>query len=320
MRAMSESDELTEEFKRCQARIEKRLDACFLALRVHENYQEFSELLQSECFTDTGGSYETLLESMRYSLFAGGKRIRPVICVKFCEAVGGDQSPALNAACAIEMLHTYSLIHDDLPCMDDDDFRRGKLSNHAKYGEFIATLAGDALQAAAFEVLLTSGISSDRVVTAAAILAEAAGAHGICAGQYLDISGNGKNISLNDVEKVHMLKTSALISAAAKIGVIAANGTSEQINAAERYAHAVGLAFQVRDDVLDWTSTTEELGKPAGSDKDNGKTTFYSLLGAGKCEEIIRIQTNMAVASLQGKFADTAFLEWFARSLAVRRT
>ena len=338
--------DMLREFERCQALIERRLDGLLRELGSRLHRRGRAGAAHDSGAHEPGGhepgghgsgaeepgghappergagaeeGYAKLLESMGYSLLAGGKRIRPVICVKFCEAAGGDPETALDAACAIEMLHTYSLIHDDLPCMDDDDYRRGKLSNHAKYGEFVATLAGDALQAAAFETLVKSNLPPERIVAAAAALSEAAGAHGICGGQYLDLSGEGKPLSRAAVEKIHSLKTAALISAAAKIGVIAAGGTARQTEAAERYANAVGLAFQVRDDVLDVTAAQEELGKPVGSDKDNNKTTFCTLLGADECEEIIRSETEKAAASLHGKFADASFLIWLAGMLAERK-
>ena len=345
--AMSDNTDMLGELKRCQTLVEQRMLECLLALKYQRPDKSRAENGQSGSFSDAAaktpdavasitdvrgrhssvsgsaadedGSYELLLEAMKYSLFAGGKRIRPVICLKFCEAVCGDPMPALDAACAIEMLHTYTLIHDDLPCMDDDDFRRGKPSNHAKYGEFVATLAGDALQAAAFETLAKSKIPPGRVAAAVIALSEAAGAHGICAGQYLDISGEGKNLSRTGVEKIHSLKTAALISAAAKIGVIAAGGLDGQVEAAGKYALAVGLAFQIRDDVLDITASKEELGKPIGSDKGNNKNTFFSILGAGECERIISSETEKAISSLRGEFADTGFLVWLAQMLAERK-
>jgi len=219
-----------------------------------------------ELFAEAGSSYATLVESMRYSLLAGGKRIRAVICMKFCEAAGGRPEDALDAACAIEMLHTYSLIHDDLPSMDGDDLRRGKPSNHVEYGEFTATLAGDALQAAAFETLANTDLPAGSVVEMVRILAQAAGPHGICGGQYLDLSGEGWHLTIDELLELYAMKTAALISAAARMGVIAGLGTREQVEAAHSYSQAIGLAFQVRDDVLDCIATTEDLGKPIGSD------------------------------------------------------
>jgi len=272
-----------------------------------------------KCIAGDNEDCAELVGAMRYSLLAGGKRIRPILCVKFCEAAGGDPEAALDAACAIEILHTYSLIHDDLPCMDDDDTRRGMPSNHIKYGEFTATLAGDALQAMAFGTLLRSGLPPGAVVLMARILAEAAGPRGICGGQYLDLSGVGKRLPAEELLKIHEMKTAALITASALIGVVAAGGTQEQLEAAEKYARAIGLAFQVRDDLLDCTATAQELGKPVGSDSVNDKTTLAVLLGIDECEALIRSETGKAIAALDGVFKDVEFLTWLARTLAERK-
>ena len=272
-----------------------------------------------ELFAEAGSSYATLVESMRYSLLAGGKRIRAVICMKFCEAAGGRPEDALDAACAIEMLHTYSLIHDDLPSMDGDDLRRGKPSNHVEYGEFTATLAGDALQAAAFETLANTDLPAGSVVEMVRILAQAAGPHGICGGQYLDLSGEGWHLTIDELLELYAMKTAALISAAARMGVIAGLGTREQVEAAHSYSQAIGLAFQVRDDVLDCIATTEDLGKPTGSDIENDKSTFASLLGVEACEKMIGKETEKAISALEGMFEDTEFLTWLARILADRK-
>ena len=272
-----------------------------------------------ELFNEAGSNYATLVESMRYSLLAGGKRIRAIMCMKFCEAVGGKLEDALEAACAIEMLHTYTLIHDDLPAMDGDDMRRGKPSNHIEFGEFTAMLAGDALQAAAFEALANSSLPAACVVEMVQILAQAAGPHGICGGQYLDLSGEGWQLTIDELLELHLMKTAALMSATARLGVIAGGGTREQVDAAHSYAKAIGLAFQIRDDVLDCTATEEELGKPAGSDIDNDKATFASLLGFEACEKMIGKETEKAIAAIEGKFEDTEFLTWLARMLADRR-
>ena len=261
---------------------------------------------------------KNLLESMRYSLLAGGKRIRPVLTAKFAEAVGGDIEKAIPAGCAVEMLHTYSLIHDDLPCMDNDDLRRGKPTNHIVYGECTATLAGDALQAAAFETILGVDAAPDRVLKAAQILANAAGELGICGGQILDMDGEKKTLSIEEVSLVHSLKTASMIKAACLIGVIVGGGTQKQYKAAEEYAEAIGLSFQIRDDILDATSTVEELGKPIGSDNVSGKSTYYSLLGLEKCEEIINEMTERAINAVISAFDDPEFFVWFAKSLAIR--
>ena len=294
----SENSEMIREMEWCRDTVEDRLQ---------------------EWFAEAGSSYATLVESMRYSLFAGGKRIRAVICIKFCEASGGRPEDAIDAACAIEMLHTYTLIHDDLPSMDGDDVRRGKPSNHVAYGEFTATLAGDALQAAAFETLANAELPAASVVEMVRILAQAAGPHGICGGQYLDLSGEGWHLTIDELLELYAMKTAELISAAARLGVIAGDGTQEQIDAAHSYAGAIGLAFQVRDDVLDCIATAEELGKPIGSDIENDKSTFASLLGVEACEKLICKETEKAISALESKFEDTEFLTWLAQVLAVRK-
>jgi len=291
------NSETQQEFKDCLDFIEKKLESFFIA--KDENYA-------------------TLLESMRYSLLAGGKRIRAVLCIKFCEAAGGKTEDALPLACAIEMLHAYSLIHDDLPCMDNSDMRRGKPANHIKYGEFTATLAGDALQAAAFETILNSNLPPALIIEIGKVFAEAAGVSGICGGQYLDLYNEEKELSIETLSQIHALKTSALFSAATRIGVISANGTHGQIKAAGDYAQAIGLAFQVRDDLLDITATQEQLGKPVGSDSVNSKTTFATLMGIPSCEEIITNETNKAIEAIKAEFDNPGFLINLAKKLAGR--
>ena len=264
--------------------------------------------------------YERLLDSIHYSLLDGGKRIRSVMCIKFCEAAGGRLEAALDAACAIEMIHAYSLIHDDLPCMDDSELRRGKPSNHKKFGEFTAVLAGDALQAVAFGTLMGSDVPPGALVEMAKVLSEAAGPYGICGGQYLDLTGVSKHLTEEMLTEIHDLKTAALISAAARIGVIAAGGGTEQVAAAKSYALAVGFAFQVRDDILDSIALEADLGKPAGSDMARNKMTYASLFGLENCGEIVKRETERAIAALEGYFTDTMFLSWLARMLADRKT
>ena len=261
---------------------------------------------------------ENLAESMRYSLLAGGKRIRPVIVLEFAKAAGGDMESAVDAACAAEMLHTYSLIHDDLPCMDDDDLRRGKPTNHVVYGECTAVLAGDALQAECFKILANSCLPAERVVKMVQYLSNAAGLMGICGGQALDIAGEGKSLNAEEVSKIHSLKTASLLVACAKMGVAAAGGSDEQIKAAEEYAENLGIAFQIRDDVLDVISTTEELGKPVGSDDENEKSTFVTLFGVDKCLELVEEKTQAAIAAVKGAFENCEFLIWLAEYLAGR--
>lgn len=259
-----------------------------------------------------------LLEAMRYSLLAGGKRIRGILVLKFAESCGGDITAAMPFACAVEMLHAYSLIHDDLPCMDDDDLRRGKPTNHKVFGEWKATLAGDALQAAAFETVLYSPLPAEARAEAAAVLAYAAAENGICGGQYLDMDGECRSLSADEIENIHKMKTAAMIAAASKMGVIAGGGNAVQLAAAEKYADSVGLAFQIRDDILDLTSTEEILGKPIGSDKKSEKSTFVTAFGLDECERIISRETEKAKEAITEAFSRPEFLIWLADYLSRR--
>ncbi len=263
--------------------------------------------------------YGVLLEAMRYSLLAGGKRLRPVLCLSFCEACGGEMSKALEAASAIEMVHTYSLIHDDLPCMDNDDYRRGRPTSHRVYGENIATLAGDGLLTAAFRYLAEMDAEPAQIVQCVALLAAAAGEHGMVAGQILDLEGEKRPLTERELRLVHSRKTGDLIRAACQMGVVLGGGGQELLEAAGTFAEALGMAFQIRDDMLDRISTQEELGKPIGSDESNGKSTFVSLLGLDACQRLVEQETERAIAALKGGFVRTDFLTNLARALTGRR-
>ncbi len=264
-------------------------------------------------------SYGGLAEAMRYSLLAGGKRIRPMLVLEFSRICGGDLTETLPVACAIEMLHTYTLIHDDLPCMDNDTLRRGRPTNHVVYGECTATLAGDALQAEAFGTILRSNLSAERRANCAMALSDAVGLDGICGGQYLDMLGEGKKLSEEQLNDINSRKTGALLIAACRMGVYAAGGSPEQLEAATLYAAALGAAFQIRDDMLDVISTEQELGKPIGSDAQENKNTYMALYGAEECARMVDRLTQRAKDSLRGAFGDTAFLDELADSMAVRR-
>ena len=270
----------------------------------------------SRCFVGEV-PYQTLYRAMAYSLNAGGKRVRPILTMLFCQAAGGDPDRAMALGCGVEMLHTYSLIHDDLPCMDNDDLRRGKPTNHVVFGYANAVLAGDALQTAAFETVLEADLPADVRAQAALELARGAGRDGMCAGQVLDMEGEQRPLSLEELQLVHRKKTGALLEAACVMGVIAAQGSREMVRAARAYAAGIGLAFQIRDDLLDHFSTTEELGKPVGSDEANHKTTFYTLLGKERCEALIQEQTDQAKKAVRGAFADSdtlcAMADWLAQ-------
>ena len=286
-----------------------------------QEYKERIDRALAEYFAPRGEQLPTagLAEAMRYSLLAGGKRIRPMLVLEFCRIAGGDIEAALPVACAIEMLHTYSLIHDDLPCMDNDDLRRGRPTNHVVYGECTATLAGDALQAEAFGTILRSSMAPDRRAACAEDLANAVGLDGMCGGQYLDMIGEGKRLSETELDAINTRKTGALLIAACRMGVHAAGGTELQLEAAARYGAAIGVAFQLRDDVLDVTSTEAELGKPIGSDAQEGKNTYVSLVGMAECEQRILRLTEAAKHALSEGFSDTAFLDSLADSMAVRK-
>lgn len=268
-------------------------------------------------FTESG-----LSEAMGYSLLAGGKRIRPILTLWFCIAAGGEAETCLDAACGVEMLHTYSLIHDDLPCMDNDDLRRGKPTCHKVYGECTATLAGDALQAAAFEYILRAPeLEAEARARMGLTLARAVGVGGMCGGQYLDMEGEGRKLALEELNEIHSKKTAALLKAACQIGVLAAGikeETEEMLRAADAYAEHIGIAFQIRDDLLDELATTEELGKPVGSDRANDKYTFASLLGREACLRLIEEHTALAKKALEGVFHDRDALCWLADALAGR--
>lgn len=223
---------------------------------------------------------ETLNSSMAYSINAGGKRIRPLLVLATLEDLGAQSEDALTVACAVELLHTYSLIHDDLPCMDDDDFRRGKPTNHIVYGEAVAVLAGDALQTLAFSSLThLKDTSSEDTLRIIQLLADSSGSTGMVGGQMLDLEGETKKLSLSELETVHINKTGALLSYCIGAGTILAGLDQEKAEKLKEYAYHIGLAFQIRDDILDITSTTEELGKTAGSDVTSDKSTYPSLLG-----------------------------------------
>ena len=282
-------------------------------------YKNLVDSKLSEFFNPSGMSYDGLLESMHYSLTAGGKRIRPTLVLEFCRISGGDVEKALPVACAIEMLHTYSLIHDDLPCMDNDELRRGKPTNHVVYGECTATLAGDALQAEAFGTIARSELPAENKIACVEILADAVGSDGMCAGQYLDMVGESKRLTEEELDDINSRKTGALLIAACRMGVAAAGGSGEMLEAAAHYGACVGAAFQIRDDILDVISTSEELGKPIGSDAQEHKNTYMALLGESKCMEMIEKLTNQAKSALCGAFDDTKFLCDLADSMVTRR-
>lgn len=283
-----------------------------------KEYKDRIDAALETYFVSPPESLAGLAESMRYSLLAGGKRIRPTLVLEFCRICGGDIDAALPVACAIEMLHTYSLIHDDLPCMDDDALRRGRPTNHVVYGECTATLAGDALQAEAFGTILRSTLPAERKARCAEFLADAVGLDGMCGGQFLDMLGEGKKLSEQELTDINSRKTGALLTAACRMGVAAGGGNEAQLEAASLYGAAIGAAFQIRDDMLDVLGNEQELGKPIGSDAQEEKNTYMALYGADHCSQMIEKLTARAKDVLGGVFDDTVFLSALADSMAVR--
>ncbi|MHC4916582.1 MAG: polyprenyl synthetase family protein [Planctomycetota bacterium] len=248
--------------------------------------------------TSRPGIPEKLRAAVEHSLFAGGKRLRPALCLGAAELVGGERKDVLPGACALEMIHTYSLIHDDLPSMDNDDLRRGKPTCHITYGEATAILAGDALLTDAFGVLTASGADSARVRKAVEVLAAAAGAEGMVGGQQLDLDGEGTEPTVERANAIHEKKTAALIRAAVMVGAALAGAGSYESEALSEYGHSLGLAFQVADDILDHTSTAEEMGKSPGKDADQGKLTYVAAVGLEEARKHARALSSEAVAAL----------------------
>ena len=252
------------------------------------------------------GPETRVVEAMRYSLFAGGKRLRPILCLAASEAVGGDLKAAMPAGCALEMIHTYSLIHDDLPAMDDDDLRRGKPTNHKVFGEAIAILAGDGLLTEAFVLLSDyNSLVPERAVQVIGGIAEAASYRGMVGGQVVDILSQNKRAELETVQQMHSRKTAALIAAATESGALAGKGSEAQVAALGRYGRAIGLAFQVADDILDIEGDTELLGKTTGADEARGKVTYPAAVGLERSRQAANEMVNDALAALEG-FDDRA--------------
>lgn len=278
-----------------------------------QRYAARIEAYLAECFIKNSPQ-RILFEAMRYSLLAGGKRLRPMLTLALCEICGGEAEAALPFAAAVEMVHTYSLIHDDLPCMDNDDFRRGKPTNHKVYGEAIAVLAGDALLTAAFGQLATAKLPAERIARGVAALADCAGELGMVGGQVLDINAETRRCTEQEVYDIQSRKTGALISAACQLGVIAAGGTDVQLAQAKRYAEAIGLAFQIEDDILDIIGDAKKLGKATGMDEK--KNTFVRLYGIDRCREMIAGQTETARNAADA--LNAPFLAELARTLQNR--
>jgi geranylgeranyl diphosphate synthase type II len=262
----------------------------------------------------------TLHRAMRYSVNAGGKRLRPVLCIAAAESVGGEIAIVAPVACALELIHTYSLVHDDLPAMDDDDLRRGRPTNHKVFGEGIAILAGDALLTHAF-VLLSRQVKSPNALAIIAEIAEAAGARdGMVGGQVVDIESEGKAVTPETLERIHRGKTAALIRASVVAGALAGGATETQVEGFRRFGEKIGLAFQIADDILDVTATTEELGKTAGKDVTAEKATYPALFGLDASRAEARRLTSEALEALRSTHAQTERLEELAQFVVNRRS
>lgn len=260
---------------------------------------------------------DEVVEAMKYSLANGGKRLRPVFCLEFAKSLGLDREDALPFACALEYIHTYSLIHDDLPCMDNDDFRRGKPSCHKKFGEDTALLAGDALLTHAFQIITESDLSDYKKINAVSLLSQNSGVCGMIGGQVIDLKYEKTDPTLNQILSVHKLKTGALISASCLMGCIAGGATEMQMAYASKFAYTLGVAFQIKDDILDVIGDSSVLGKPVGSDADNNKTTYVTLVGIEKAQQDVADLTEKAV-SLLDAFDNNEFLVMLSNKLVNR--
>ncbi len=275
-------------------------------------------------FPASTGLEKTVVEAARYSLFAGGKRLRPILCLAAADVAGGSPEAAMPAACALEMVHTYSLIHDDLPAMDNDDFRRGRPTNHRVYGEAVAILAGDLLLTEAFGLLASShgqddAVPAERKLQAVAILARASGAQGMIGGQVIDLESETRDVDLATVEYMHIRKTGALICASLEIGAVLSGASSDLTEALGRYGRHLGLAFQITDDLLDVEGDPEVMGKSAGSDAAKNKKTYPALLGVARTKEMAREHVERAVDTLKRFDRKADPLRAIARYLLVRK-
>ncbi len=274
-----------------------------------------------ECLLAKKDEYpQSLHNAMHYSLFAGGKRLRPVLTLASCEAVGGNIEDALDVACAVECIHTYSLIHDDLPALDNDDLRRGRPTCHRAFGEAVAILAGDALLTAAFEMAANArGASSPAVLKAVSELSRAAGSTGMIGGQVIDLESEGREIAFPVLEYIHIHKTGELILASIRCGAILGGGKDDALNALTRYGRSAGLAFQIADDILDVAGSSEETGKPAGGDKKKGKATYPAFVGLVESGKRAKELTDMAIDALKSLDKKADPLREIARYIVARK-
>ena len=270
-------------------------------------------------FPVASGLQKRVIEAARYSLFAGGKRLRPILCLAAAEVVGADLEPVLPAACALEMIHTYSLIHDDLPAMDNDNFRRGVPTNHKVFGEAIAILAGDALLTEAFEYFVLSGVSPDKVTEVIRIAVKAAGYRGMIGGQVIDLECEDRKVDLATVEYMHIHKTGALLTASLEIGAVLGGGDQAQTSALKNYGHHIGLAFQITDDLLDVEGDPALMGKTPGSDAAKNKMTYPALLGVVRSRDAAREHVESSLEALAAFDEKAEPLRAVSRYLLVRK-
>lgn len=293
-------------------------------MNYDQKYSAYLEKIEQalvECCAELLPETSRVCQAARYSLLAGGKRVRAILTLAACELLGGNEAAALRFACAVEMLHCYSLIHDDLPCMDNDDMRRGKPSCHKAFGEATALLAGDALLTEAFEAIGSAPVCAEARARAALALAAGAGSKGMVWGQELDLRCEGQPVSEAALRLIHENKTGALINAAVQLGAAAALAGAADCEALRAYALDLGLVFQIVDDVLDVSSTSEELGKPVGSDAGNQKTTFETLYGGEGAMELARRINGNACRALRAGYGEKAdFLVQLAETLLCRRS
>lgn len=291
------------------------------------NNQKFNDILKNDIkivekaiidfLPNAENGQNEVVEAMKYSLLNGGKRLRPVFCLEFASALGVDRKDALAFACAVEYIHTYSLIHDDLPCMDNDDFRRGKPSCHKQFGEATALLAGDALLTHASKIITEANLSDYKKVKAVSALSYYSGVAGMLGGQVIDLKYESETPNLEQILTVHTLKTGALIALSCILGCIAGDADDKKINSAKQFAINLGIAFQIKDDILDVLGDSEKLGKPVGSDAENDKTTYVSLVGLEKAQSDVEEYTNSAINYLDD-FDDAEFLKMLAQTLVSR--
>lgn len=290
--------------------------------RLNEYIAQTETFLDEYLNTDDCVGQESLIDAMRYSALAGGKRLRPTLTMEFCRVCGEKPVDALPFAVALEMIHTYSLIHDDLPCMDNDDMRRGKPTNHKVYGDGMAVLAGDGLLTQAFELMAnpryTGHLPPESVVRAIRILGREAGVLGMIGGQVLDINAARGELDYDALVRLQERKTGALMRAAAHMGCVIGGANAQQIQAANQYAVLLGLAFQIQDDILDLEGDAQVLGKSTGSDAQNDKATFPALLGIPACHDKVRELTHQAVHAVEGVFTDNSFLISLAQIMSDR--